>query len=532
MGSLTPRRRLPATVAGYVVSQPVDAAVQAASPNEVAWRPLGEVRRTLVLLLDRADLGDEERSIVELYYGLHGLPLPFSSSLDPDIAAGRDESSPRRICGAALANVAEHMFVRSAAEPPTRPVVNPILEPWFRAGVRDHHDKAEVIGRAYVRALAECDGPYAAPTVAALQKWYVQCGYARDDLRPDRPTGRGRPNRNAARRAAALMEVALFEEVRARPHDACLPIPASTPLESARLPTVVTHPDLARLVDDELSPAALLRAADALREVALDGGDVSGLLALLLRELRPMLHRFGRFELERTAVSVSYVATTRTNPFLALEWLGHFLRRCGVTDRTFTILVNASEAASAAGYHRLATRTDRLFDRLRSGWEIPPTQIAAVEHAEAEQQRLIASSLRLEQIAVDRFAAGDSRRAVALLERSVAEAMTSARMADRILTDRAVFPERAMAGKAGDHGGDLTWPWYLGALVRAIEPLARLHDELVDRDSLPPELRHRISSTATSVRAAVANYGEPITTPRFERWHHQVSVDSSRLLAV
>ena len=548
MGSLTPRRGLPASVAGYFVARPRSGG--GAGLGAVPWLPLGEVRRMLLVLLDRVDLGDEERSVVELYYGLHGLPLPFSSNLDPDIAAGRDESSPRRICRAALAALAPHVLTRRVAQPsgglPARPAVNPILEPWFRAAVGGRDGRVDTIGRAYARALAECDGPHAGPTVAALHKWYADCGYVRDDLRHTRSVATGRrPNRRAMRRAAALMEVALFEEVAAggvgsgrsatgRPRAVAAgpPIPSSGPLESVRAPVLVTHPDLAALVTAELSPTALLRAANALREQALDGIDVSGVLALLLRELRPRLHRFGRFELERTAVSVSYVATAQANPFLALEWLGHLLRRCGVTDRTFTILVNASEAASAAGFHRLATGTDGMFHRLRTDWDIPPPQLPAVELAESEQQRLIASSYRLEQMAVDRWAIGDTVSAITHLERSIAEAMTSVRMAATVLDDRAAFPARPVPDKAGAHGGDLTWPWYLGALHRTIEPLSRLHDEAIDRRLLTSDLRRRISSTARAVGGALGDYGEPITSNRFERWYHQVSTDSARLLAV
>ena len=374
MGSVTSHRPLPASVGGYVFAPPSD-------PGATPWPlPLGEVRRSLLRLLDRVDLADEERSVVELYYGLHGLPLPFASQRSPDLAAGRDESTPRNTCRAAMTKLAAHVFPRDVGPTPVRPPVNPILEPWFRSRVSGRDAKVAVIGRAYARALAQCDGPHAGPTVGALAKWYADCGYARADLLPAQPASGPRPNRNALNRAAALMEVALYEEVapvgevalggRRRLRHAP-PIPSSSSLELVRRPELVTHPDLARLVDSELSPRALRRAAAVLQDEALDGADVTGLLALLLRHLRPRLHELGPFELERVAVSVSYVATAQANPFLALEWLGHFLDRCGVTDRTFTVLVNTSEAASGAGYHQLATASDRLFRHLRNSWEIP-----------------------------------------------------------------------------------------------------------------------------------------------------------------
>ena len=525
MGSLTANRRLPNSVGGYFFQRSSDFSL---APSAL---PLGEVRRTLLALLDRTELSDEERSVVELYYGLHGLPLPFASRLAPDLAAGRDESVPRSMCRAATAKIAAQALTRDVGDTPLRAPVSPILEPWFRAGVVGRNDKMAVIGRAYARALAGCDGPHAGPTVTALHKWYADCGYGRSDLRQARPAA-PRPNRNALNRAAALMELALYEEVvgaTPRAYRRALPIPTSSTLEVARKPELVTHPDLVRLIDAEVSPEALLRAAEALREKALDGVDVDGLLALFLRTARPRLLELSTQQLERVAVAVSYVATSQPNPFLALEWLGHFLDRCGVTDRTFTVLVNTSEAASAASYHRLATGTDRLFRRLQRTWEIPAGQIPRVEHAEAEQQRLIASSFRLEQIGADHLAVGDTTAGIDFLEQSIAEAIASTRLADRILNDHGAFPERHLANKAGRHGGDLTWPWYLGALLRTVEPLAKLHEELLSRNLHSPDLRHRIESVARSTAAGLADYGEPITSARFDRWWRQVSTESARL---
>ena len=104
-------------------------------------------------------------------------------------------------------------------------------------------------------------------------------------------------------------------------------------------------------------------------------------------------------------------------------------------------------------------------------------------------------------------------------------------MAEQILNDRATFPARPLPEKAGIHGGDLTWPWYLGALLRTVEPLARLHDELSQRDLHTRELQHRIRSVARFAASALADYGEPIQSARFERWRRQVATESARLSA-
>ena len=133
------------------------------------------------------------------------------------------------------------------------------------------------------------------------------------------------------------------------------------------------------------------------------------------------------------------------------------------------------------------------------------------------------------EIAVDRFAAGDHAGAIAHLDRSIAQGMTSARIADRILTDHAAFPTRPLPGKAGGHGGDLTWPWYLGALLRTVEPLARLHDELTQRGLHTRELQQRIKSGARFAASALGDYGEPIHSERFERWRSLVATESARL---
>lgn len=527
MGNLTSNQRLPPAVGGYFFRRSTD-------PTAVGSPiPLGEVRRTLLGVLNRVDLTDEERLVVRLYYGLDGLPLPFSSKTGPDIAGGRDESSPRKTCRAALAKVAGRLVAKPLAAVPRRPVASPLLEPWFRMNVLTRGEKVSVVARAYVRAVSQCDGPHAAPTVAALARWYDSSGYADPDLQATYPRRSRRPNRSMLARAAALMEIALHEEV-LQPRDRSAvrrdpPIPASAALVSTRLIESVTHPALRTLLDDDLSPTELTQAAAVLREKALEGEEVSGQLILFLRCVRPRLDTFPPDELERLAVSISYAAVARGDPFLALEWLGHFLSRVGVTDRTFTVLVNASEAASVGGFHSLAARVDRLFGDLRVSWEIPACQIPRVEQTEAEQQRLVAASFRLEHLGADQARSGDLSGAIVSLRRSVQLASTSAGMAHRVLTDDATFPAVELDDKAGRHGGDMTWPWLLGAVLRVTEPLGKLYEILAGPNGMSPEPRTYVRRTAVFAQQALADYEDGFDSPRFQRWHTTIASDSARL---
>lgn len=528
MGSLTRRRELPISVGGYFFERTGDR-FRRHQPI-----PLGQVRRSLIAIVNRADLTDRDRALIDMYYGLNGLPLPFTSTRSPDIAAGRDESTLRAACRAAVAATAPHIKPRSVGRPPNRPDVDPLQQSWFlHSGGR--RDRARAVDRAYVRARARCDGPYAGPTIAALDKWYVDSGYADPDLSR---RNRQRPNANAMARAAAIMELALHEELgpgRAAdsPTSRQPAIPSSTGTGDTALPEVVTHPDLIALLHaEEATTAALLAAASTLQDRAVNGHDVAGQIGLLLRVVRPRLDVFTPPDLERLAVSVSYVATATANPFLAFEWLGHFLDRAGVTDRTFTVLVNASEAASAAGYHELATSTDQLFQRLLAQWAIPDHQIPLVERAEAEQQRLVASSYRLERLGADRLMSGDTRAGTEALHTSVSQAIASAQLAHRVLTDRGNFPEQPLPGKAGQHGGDLAWPWFLGAVLRAVEAASTLADGIgtVDHSGRRiADAQEKIHSTSRFAQGALDVYGEEITVPRFLQWRDEITAGAARL---
>ncbi len=530
MGHRGPSRTLPAAVAGYFFTD--------ADRPAARHVPLGAVRRSLLSLLDRTELTDDERTVIRLYYGLDGLPLPYSSTSSPDIAAGRDESSPRGTCRSGIAKVARHLVHHPLADVPERGVVDPLAEPWFQTQVLPDRRRA-VVARAWVRAMSQCDGPHGPPTAAALRHWYELCGYADPDLQEATPAGAGRghtprrrrPNTNARHRAAALMEIALYEEVRsqiqpARVRIAQLPAPRSGPPDSKRLPETVTHPLLTALLTEDLSPDDLVAAAAILEDLAVNGVDVSGRTTLFLRHVRPRVHYIAGQRLERLAVSMSYVAAVQGNPFLALEWLGIFLSRVGITDRTFTVMVNTIEAAAEGGYHDLAVRADRLFDRLSLQWDIPGHQIPLVEQFEAEQQRLAARAYRLERLGRAQIRRGDLGRATTSLQRSVAVASRSARMAERVLTDRSTFPTIELDGKAGEHGGDLTWPWALAAAACIVEPLEHLHTGGMARDSGAD-----LIEPARFARSLLDGYEGPLDCNRYRLWYRHIDTVTTRVLA-
>lgn len=526
MGNLGARTTIDPAIAGYFFEP---APGGAARPV-----PLGEVRRRLLGLVDRANLTDDERSAIHLYHGLHGLPLPFSSSkAGPDLAAGRDESTPRETVRAALAKVAAEVRPRPfPGAPERRPTVVPLLMPWFRDLPLSPARRRETAGRAYVRARASCDGPHGPPTLDGLAQWYRDCGLADQDLQRSGSDDHPRPNRNALARAAALMEIALFEEVerlrRLPPSDEVplRPRASTDPLGrpgSGRL-EMVTHPELIALVDGDPSPAGLVAAATLLKTRTLSGESVGGPLALLLRCVRPQVTSLPKSDLERIAAAISYVAVADGNPFLVLEWFGYLMDNVGVTDRTFTLLVNGAEAASEGGYHDLAAGMDRFWARALAQWSIPEHQIPRIEHAEAEQQRLVAAAYRLERLGTWQRHLGDHRRADDSLRRSVQLASRSTAMAERILTDASAFPPVELPGKAGRHGGDLTWPWMLGAILRIVEPLARL-DPRRSADVGPPadrEMTAFVERTARTVREALQRYEGGFEQSYYRTWYERI----------
>ena len=443
--------------------------------------------------------------------------------------------------------MARHVAPRPLSDVARRGVVDPLTQPWFRNQVRPD-GRRDVVARAWVRAMSQCDGPHGPPTVDALTRWYEVCGLADPDLiRATSPVpqdgGRRnvrRPNANACHRAVALMEIALYEEIRSISHPAItrvsqLPVPYPAPPDSALLPETVTHPLLLALATEDLSPDDLVAAAAVLQDLAVNGVDVSGRTVLLLRYLRPKIQYLTGLRLERLAVSVSYVAATQGNPFLALEWLGVFLSRVGITDRTFTVMVNTIEAAALGGYHQLAARADQLFGHLAIRWDVPDHQIAYVEHVEAEQQRLAARAYRLERLGREQALRGDIGRAAASLQRSVAVAARSAAMAERVLSDRRTFPVVELDGKAGNHGGDLTWSWALAAAACIVEPLDRLHDR-PDRADLGPSISSlvdvaNLAGPARAARALLDEYDGPLDCTRFRTWHDRIDTVTNRVLA-
>ncbi len=538
MGHRGPARLLPPAVAGYFFIRPAaEQSAPGAEPAVIGHRPLGVVRRDLLRLLDRAELTDEERSVIRLYHGLDGLPLPYASNSGADISGGRHESSPRATCRAGIAKIARDVDPRPLDAAPERPVVDPVREPWFRDRIAPDR-RVDVVARAFVRAMSGCDGPYGPPTVAALTRWYSLCGYADPDLQrstapPTARATRARPNGNARNRAAALMEIALHEEVHAlaRParYRVAVPAPHVASPDTCRLPETVTHPLLAALLNEKLSPDDLVDAGTVLQNLALNGTDVSGQTALFLRCVRPRLRHLDGHRLERLAVSISYIAATRGNPFLALEWLGAFVGRVGITDRTFTVLVNTIEAAAFGGFHGLAQRVDVLFTLLQHQWDIPPDQIPFVEHFEADQQHMAARAYRLEQLGRHQAACGDHRRAVTSYRQSISAALDAARKAEQVLADRRTFPAVELYGKEGLHGGDLTWPWALAALACIVEPLDRLQAEVADRPA-EADLAADVVRPAAYARALLDDYEGPLDCARYRNWHERVDSVTSKVL--
>lgn len=255
----------------------------------------------------------------------------------------------------------------------------------------------------------------------------------------------------------------------------------------------------------------------------------AGQLGLLLRHLRPRIAHLGPWELERIAVSISYVASAHHNPFLGLEWLGYQLAHLGVTDRTFTVLVNTAVAASRAGHLDLAHQANQLSRRLQRHWPMPPAVIPTVERMEADQQWLVAESVRLEHLALRYLRQGVPARARETLLDSAAVALQSATMAHNVLADYAAFPSREVPDKVGRHGGDLTWPWLLGALLRVVEPLVVLDQS--PGGTVPETRDHRrfIRSRARLAARLLDGFDGDLDSPRFVRWHHLIATEADRL---
>jgi len=521
MGNRASRTRIPTEVRGYFFS----------AVDKLAPVPLAELRRELLQAISRADLTVEERMTVHLYFGFHGLPLPFGSKQAPDIAAGRDESTPRRICRRALAKIASHLEPRPLATSGRRPTVNPTLEGWFQSQATTRQAKVTAIARSFVKAMAMCDGPHGTPTMIALEKWYRDCGYCDPHIQIGHRV-KGRPNKHALARAAALMEICLYEEVHVAPLGT-IPVPASmgddTPHCHASI-ELVTHPELVSLTTNEMSPESLVQAAVALQQRACNGQDVAGQLALLLRVVRPRINYFTVTQIQYLCVSISYVAATTANPFLALEMLGIARRKAGVTDRTFTVLVNTIEAATSGGHHQLAERIDKQFVKLQTQWVIPETQISRVEHIEATQQHLVANSFRLQGLGIKMNRSDRYRIAVDALEQSTKLATQATMIAHKVLTDSSAFPPRDLEGKSGRHGGDLTSAWLLAATARTMESATELTNVAIRQDQWTPQRRNYVSSVAGLAQSVLPECENVGDSPGFVYWRELVSEQASRLI--
>ncbi len=519
MGNRSSTVQLPPAVGGYFYRS------SELASSSVLPRPLGETRLMLRGIIDRAELTDEERTVVDLYFGFNGLPLPFKSRHAPDIASGRHESSPRGTCGSALKKLALQTTVRHLNPPGAQQSArSPLVEPWFIGAVAPA-DRVEVVARAYTIAVAQCDGPHSAPTLVALAHWYQQCGYvdprliprAKPALKPKASTPR--PNSNSLARASALVEIALYNEINSKKSfDLKGPYPqlplstAATPLAS-RLAERVTHPLLVALLEEELSPAQVVEAGEVIRHDARVGQDISGQFELFLRLARQRLGLFDPHEVERLAVSITYGAVATAKPFLALEWLGISLRLVGVTDRTFTVLVNTIEAASSSELHGLARNADHLYQNLLQSWEVPNHQIGQVEIAEASQQRLVVNAHRLRCLADNKAVNGQLGEAVQLYLQSARLASLGADLAHRILRDRTLFPDVEVAGKAGKHGGDLCWSWVLSALDQTLSPLQRLS---AVSPTLPSDTHSEVDRLVSFSLALFERYDAKRDSPRVQ----------------
>ena len=90
-------------------------------------------------------------------------------------------------------------------------------------------------------------------------------------------------------------------------------------------------------------------------------------------------------------------------------------------------------------------------------------------------------------------------------------------------------------GKAGNHGGDLTWSWALAAAACIVEPLDRLHDR-PDRADLGPSISSlvdvaNLAGPARAARALLDEYDGPLDCTRFRTWHDRIDTVTNRVLA-
>lgn len=521
MGNRASRTPIPATIGGYFINRTDQSPV-----------PLAELRRTLLSAANHAPLTDDERFVIGLYFGFHGLPLPYGSKRSPSISAGQDESTPRKVCQRALTKIAGCLAPRPLAQPVRRPHVDPLQQPWFRQRVAGRQRRAETVGRAFVRTVALCDGPHAKPTLVALHKWYRDCGYADPLLLEGNPPP-GRPNQHALARAAALIELSLYEEIDTINSPLALgvtpylrPVARSEPQLST---ASASHPDLDEFTNGELSPPSLVSAAAALQTRACRGENVDRYMALLIRLLRPQVEEFSGWQLERLYVSISYVAATSANPFLALECLGRSMATVGITDRTFTILVNTIEAASSRNCHRLARQIDDLFSGLQRQWVLGPGQIPVVEHTEATQQHLFARSFRLQHFARNLASNNYSRDAMHSLEQSINTAVQATNIAQKVLADTRLFPHVAIEGKVGRHGGDLTPAWLLAAAARTMEAAAGLSHLANTRGMWTKDRRQEVKHVARLTLRVLPDCQDVTGNPGFDYWQDLAMSEATRL---
>jgi len=509
MGNLNHTRRLEPSIAGYMY-RPNSATGSLPEPI-----PLGLVRLGLRALVANTKLTTTERTTIDLYYGLHGLPLPLASKKGASAGRGKAAGTAGQNLNRGLRKIARRTGARFLKNPPAhRVLVDPLFAPWFPKHALGFTGCQRLVRTAFQGAISECDGPSAKPTRAALERWYENCVYFDLDLRSEAARRDYRHSSSTASRALALMEIAVWEEVHSAGDRSLQRLPVRSELDPTRvrLEELVTSTAIARLVHSEATPSEVVRASIELRQDARDGRAIMGQLAFVVRELRRQRHHLTGDEATEVGVALTDVAAVRSLPFLALEWYSYALHRCGVTDFTFTMLVNASVAATGNRRFRLASAILQTLQLLEPRWEVPRTWIDEVERQEVRQQILVAKSAYLRRRAQHRRRTGNTASARDNLVEAIRLGRVTTEIAFALLTDESRYAAREIEGKPGRHGGDLEWPWLIGAVLRITEPAAILQHMIaageVDRRDIPFDLDLEVRR----MNGVLANYGGPLDT--------------------
>lgn len=356
-------------------------------------RPLGQVRRSLLKLVEEASLSERERGILEMRFGLTEYPATrprrqLRYRVMPLRERNRDGLTPHRLSQLATsairkldAALAERPLGAASQAAVAGPVPDPLVAPWFADEVTDPEKRLQLfelavhaarefasvsgIGNEVEEVLVEIDEYHA----IAREAW------------PNAP-GRSRS------RARALVSVALWDIVRNPPRPSAA-IPSRTGM--ARRPAsvaVVPQPVGAFLAGDWSDPN-VLAACRAITDLARHNGElaVAEVCASLL--LHAYESRGKRRLSEQAAAAVLRTAVrvraTDDDP-TAVE-----LARRMYVDRphdwqTVDTLQAAVKVASAYGCYTIADELCDLADEVLSEpFGVPAGREIEVERIEYQQ---------------------------------------------------------------------------------------------------------------------------------------------------